>query len=266
MTGPLRALPDFMVVGTQRGGTSSLYKYLGRHPAVAPTLRKETEYFTRGYGNGERWYRGHFPLEVRRTVSQTVNRRRLQTFEATPDYLVHPLAADRAFDLIPNAKMVAMVRNPIDRAYSHYKHMVRLEFERRSFEQAISRELEEITPLLEKMASDPTYDATHFLRYSYLTRGHYAEQLTRWLAHYPEMLIIRSEDFYADTPATFLQILEYLDLEAWQPAEFSNYSYASTPPNDSGLPAHLREQLADHYRPHNAALSQLLGRDFGWDK
>lgn len=255
-----------MVIGTQRGGTSSLYKYLGRHPAVAPTLRKETEYFTRAYGEGERWYRGHFPLELRRSASQIISRRPLLTFEATPDYMVHPLAAERAAALLPDAKIVAMLRNPIDRAFSHYKHMVRLEFEKRSFEQAVGREPEEITPLIAKMAADPNYDATHFLRYSYLTRGHYAEQLRRWLEYYPGLLIVQSEEFYADTPAVFGQILEHVGLEQWQPSEFANYSYVSAPPSDTGLPEHLRSQLADYFRPYNEDLYQLIGRDFDWDK
>lgn len=255
-----------MVIGTQRGGTSSLYKYLGRHPGVAPTLRKETEYFTRSYGEGEGWYRAHFPLELRRSVSRIVARRPLQTFEATPDYLVHPLAAQRAAVLLPEARIVAMLRNPIDRAFSHYKHMVRLEFEKRSFEQAVAREPDEITPLVEKMAADPSYDATNFLRYSYLTRGHYAEQLRRWLDHYPGMLVVQSEEFYADTPKVFSQILAHLDLEQWQPTEFANYSYASTRPSDSGLPDHVRAQLADYFRPLNDELFQLIDRDFGWDK
>jgi len=262
-----RGLPDFLVIGVQRGGTSSLYKYLGQHPSVAPSLRKETEYFSRFYSKGESWYRAHFPLSARRWAWKLTGKP-LQAFEATPDYMLHPLAAERAARLVPNAKIIVLLRDPIERAYSQYKHNVRNGQERRSFDTAIEQEPQRIATEFELLGRDPSYPALGLLRDSYLTRGRYDEQLARWSEHYPEtqILVLSSEEFYSATPDTFKRILEFLELPDWAPAEFANYSYSAASPSksDSAVPDSLRAQVGDEMRPYNEKLYGRLGRDFGW--
>ncbi|MCA1737100.1 MAG: sulfotransferase domain-containing protein [Actinobacteria bacterium] len=256
-------MPDFLVIGAQRCGTSSLYMYLSRHPHVLPSLRKEIEYFSTRYQEGEAWYRAHFPLEVR----MASGRHPSQTFEATPDYLLHPEAPGRAARLIPAARLILLVRDPVTRAYSHYQHNRRLGQEPLSFEDALDQEEPRLASEAEKIRKDPSYQARPLRRYSYATRGRYAEQLERWLAHFePEqVLILGSNDLFGQTAPAFDRIQRFLGLPAWQPPRFRNYSYLGRP--DSPLPPlqdALRRRLAREFAEPNQRFYDLVGKDFGW--
>jgi hypothetical protein len=253
-TGSWRALPDALVIGAQRSGTSSLYRYLAGHPDVAPSFRKEVEYFSRYHQRGERWYRAHFELE---------RGRRHFRFEATPDYVFHPLAAERAAAVVPDARLVVLLRNPVARAWSHFQHMAALGFETRRFEEALGAEHERITPDVDRLAIDPDHDAKSLLRYSYVARGRYAEQLARWLEHYPRerLLVIRSEDLFRDTGTWFATILELLGLDPWQPKAFVNESRLQGRPAVTGLPPATEARLREEFAGPNADLVELLGDD-----
>ncbi|MDJ0953309.1 MAG: sulfotransferase domain-containing protein, partial [Acidimicrobiia bacterium] len=173
VTARFRILPTFVILGGQRCGTSSLYKYLGQHPEIAPSLRKEIEYFTIDYGNGELWYRAHFPLALRRLISRLFGRS-LVTFEATPDYLFDPRAPERLQRLLPEARLIVLLREPVSRAFSHYHHMARLGLDDLSFPDAIAAEESRLSGQLEEMKEDPLARVLPFRRYSYRTRGLYA--------------------------------------------------------------------------------------------
>ncbi|MEX0797213.1 MAG: sulfotransferase domain-containing protein, partial [Acidimicrobiia bacterium] len=136
LTARWRVVPDFVIIGCQRGGTSSLYRYLGMHPEISPSLRKETEYFTAKFPEGESWYRAHFPLALRHRIATALGKRRL-AFEATPDYLVDPRAPARCHALLPDARIVVMLREPGERALSQFHHNVRHRFETETFARAI---------------------------------------------------------------------------------------------------------------------------------
>ncbi len=267
-TGRYRTLPDFLIIGAQRSGTSSLYKWLSRHPNVVPSLRKEVEYFSIEHLRGERWYRGHFPLAVRRRVAQLRNRP-WQTFEATPDYLFDPRAPQRAASLLPSAKLIVLLREPSSRAVSHYHHNVRLNLEELDLVAALQAESARLAPEWPQLANDPGYRATPFRRYSYVARGRYADQLERWLAHFrrSQILIMRSEDLFADPEMYFAEILDFLGLPAWQPPEFRNYSYTNPlagsyePP-----PPAVADFLTEAFDDAGTQLSALLGGSFAWDK
>lgn len=253
-----RSLPDFLIIGTQRGGTSSLYKYLSSHPAVDPSLRKETEYFAGRYALGLDWYRANFP---RSAHSASTNR---MTFEATPDYMLHPLAATRAHELLPEARLVALVRDPVQRAQSHHRHMTRLGFENLDFAEAVAREPERYEDDLRRLEDDPLYRPTQLMRYSYLLRGHYAQHLERWIDEFgrDRLLVIESERFYSETPAALAQIQEFVGLDTHIPDDLPNYSVVTGPADP--LDPKLEAELVDYFRPHNTQLEELLGIDTGW--
>jgi Sulfotransferase domain len=266
-TGRFRSLPDFLIIGGMRCGTSSLFKYLAYHPAVAASLRKEIQYLTVDYGKGENWYRSHFPTNARKWLSRFVRGRPLLTFEATPDYLFHPLAAARAAGLVPDARLIVLLRNPVARAWSHHQHMVALGYETLDFATAVATEGERIGADLEQLAVDPDHDPKALLRYSYLARGRYAEQLSRWFDRFPrrQFLVIRSEDFFRDTATWFAAILEFLGLEPWEPRAFGNESRLQGRPAATGLPPAAEERLRDVFAGPNAELAKLLGDGaFGW--
>src|SRR4051794_21160756 len=211
----LRATPDFMVIGAQRGGTSSLYRYLAAHPDGRPSVRKETEYFTRSYGEGPTWYRSHFTL-----------RRSGRSFEATPDYLFHPLAPARVATDLPASRLVVLLREPAARARSHCQHMTRIGFEQLSFADALDAESERIDADLARLeAGDPVVEGP-LLRYSYRARGHYADQLERWQASFPpeQLLVLRSEELFADPAATLARVEQFVGLPLWLPPSFANWS------------------------------------------
>lgn len=266
LTARWRVVPDFVIIGCQRGGTSSLYRYLGLHPDVSPSLRKETEYFTAKFSEGEAWYRAHFPLALRHRLAAVLGKRRL-TFEATPDYLLDPRAAERCHALLPDARIVVMLREPGERALSQFHHNVRLGLETETFGKAIELEESRISADLAEIAENPVTSATAFRRYSYLTRGDYAEQLQRWFDLYPRdrFLILESEEFFSDPDRVLGKVLSFVGARRWSPPEFRNYSYLERGAvGHEEVPAALRGVLDDRFNDSNKRLRSLIDEDLEW--
>lgn len=230
-----------------------------------PSLRKETQYFSTRYDRGETWYRANFPhrfaTSERRAPSSI-------TFEATPDYMLHPLAAERAAATVPDAKVIALLRNPIERAYSHYQHMARLRFEELEFAEALAAEETRLSGEMERVANDPGYPAKDLLRFSYFIRGRYVEGLERWARHYPlgeRLLVLRSEDLFSDTAGSLRQIERFLDVDEWIPDQLPNYSYSAKSSRPTGsMDTGVRTALESRFKPWNDKLYALLGTDLGW--
>lgn len=267
LTAHSRPLPDVLIIGAQRSGTSSLYKYLGSHPQVFPSIRKEVEYFSTRFTEGESWYRAHFPLSTRVSIRSRRIGRPALSFEATPDYLLHPFAAQRAAQLVPDARIIVLLRNPIDRAISQYGHNRRLGQEPLPLAEALDQEVERLAPEAEKIANDPAYQARPLRRYSYVARGRYAEQLVRWQSWFPQdqMLIVRFEDLTAAPAPTLSAIESFLGIDDWHPQEFANHSYGrSGRSNGASDDQEIRTRLAAVFEPHNRQLSDLLGYDLEW--
>jgi Sulfotransferase domain len=235
------ALPDFLVIGGQRCGTTSLHSYLAAHPRVRAATGKELQYLSLHYGRGERWYRGHFPAPSPGVVS----------FEASPLYLFHPLAPERAAATLPDGRYIALLRDPVERAWSHYLHTRSYGQEPFGFTAALAAE--------EARLATPD----GFRRYSYAARGRYAEQLSRWLRHVPRerLLVLRSEDLYADPAAVYARVLRFLGLDAFTPAEFAVHTRRV---DRGGPPPEAARFLRDYFAPHNARLADLLGWPDPW--
>lgn len=265
-TSGLRMLPDFIVIGTQRGGTTSLYRYLAAHPGVAPTLvSKGVHYFDVQNDRSEAWYRGHFPPTAYRAWRRRVARQPLITGEASPYYLFHPAVPERVAAMLPDVKLIAMLRDPVKRAFSHYHHEFEGGFETlHTFEEAIDAEPGRLEGEAERLLADPGYVSFAHQHHSYLARGHYAEQLQAWFAHIPRerFLIFSSEEFYRDTATVYGTVQDFLGLPHHPLAEFKTYNAHSYAPMDPATNGRLRE----HFRGPDRALSELLGRDLGWDR
>lgn len=279
-----QVLPSALIIGTQRGGTSSLYAYLARHPDAAASLRKEVGYFTMAYGSGTDWYRAHFPSAALNKIRQSCGLPALLAFEASPDYLFDPRAAARAAALLPEAKIVVLLRDPVARAWSHWSHNRRLGREHLSFPEALAAEPERVGQHFTRLATVDPLDRSideplplPLARFSYSNRGRYADQLGLWLKQFPRenIFVVRSEDFYADTARTFALILEFLGLTRWYPSEFPNVSHrkarAPGPRTSEPRPAELmdrklRSQLAETFAAENERLYRIIGLDLRWDK
>jgi hypothetical protein len=256
LTGPLRGLPSLLILGAQRSGSTSLFNYLVQHPDVLPPLGKEIHYFDLHYQRGLNWYRGRFPY-AHRLRGGTL------TLDASPYYLLHPLAPERAARLLPGAKLVALLRNPVERALSHYQHEVRGGRESLPFERAIEQEAERLSGEEERLRSDPTYYSFNHHRYSYVRRGRYLEQLRRWVQHFPrsQLLVLQSERLFADPVGVTATVHEFLGV---RPHRLEHYKPFLHGAYDRAMPAGVRTRLVEYFEPHNRELYDWLGKEFDW--
>lgn len=261
-TSRLRMLPAFAIVSVERGGTTSLYRYVCQHPCVGEAFRKEVHFFDMNWSRGLDWYRAHFPL---RAWSAWVRARRGQAGicgEASPYYLYHPHVAARLARTLPGARIVALVRDPVERAFSHYHLNVRQGKEELSFEEAIAREEERLRGEWERLLADETYWSERHYQFAYLGRGLYAERLAEWRKHFPKerLLVVCSEDLYAEPAATLGRVFEHLGLPPFAAGAYKAYNQKPYP----DLAPETRARLAAFFAPHNQRLYELLGRDLGW--
>lgn len=248
--GPLPHPPEFLIIGGMRCGTTSLFRCLAAHPQIDPPLGKELNFFTRHHGKGLRWYRAHFPARGPGQLS----------FEASPYYMFHPSAPARVARAMPDVKLVVLLRNPADRAYSHYLHTRRRGFEPLSFADALDAENARLdSPRAGSgMARDP------MRLYSYTRRGLYADQLERWLEHFPaeQLHVMRSKHLFDEPAAALARLSEFLGVT---PIQAPLGRYASTSPQrDSQLTSDLRHRLEDRFAEPNARLADLLGWSPTW--
>jgi hypothetical protein len=255
------SLPGFVIIGAQRGGTTTLFHSLLRHPMIGGPARKEVHYFDSAYARGELWYRSFFPSGRR----MERDGQRL-TGEATPSYLFHPLAAQRAADTLPEAKFVAVLRDPVARAWSHHAHQVALGYETLPFEAAIEAEAERLAGEEERILSDPAFQATRFRRVSYLARGDYAPQLDRWFSAVGRghVLVLISDEFFGDPPGGFRQVEEFLGL-SWTEITPLEARFAKGRTGLS-MSSETHDQLQEHFAPRSRRLEALLGRKLPWGR
>lgn len=199
-----RPLPDFIIIGTQKGGTSSLFEYLIQHPKVEGSFIKEVQFFTRRFWLGERGYRAFFPKNPPPGML---------CGEATPYYLFSTTTPERAARLIPQVKIVVLLREPVSRAYSHYKHNTRRGHETRSFEDAVAADLS-IYRKSGNLERSPDESEHTYRHHSYLRRGLYADQLSHWHSFFPKenLFVGRAEDFFADPSAMTARVVDFLGL------------------------------------------------------
>ena len=255
--------PDFFIIGVQKGGTTSLYNYLARHPAVLPAAEKEIHYFSENFYRGEAWYSARFPTRYRKLRRMLELRTHVLTREATPYYIFHPHAARRISARYPRARIILILRNPVERAYSHYRYHVKLGVESLSFEEAIAAEPRRLVGEMEKMIADENYSSEACKLFSYLRRGVYVEQLRRWREYFPreQMLVLKSEDFFANPADSFLEVTRFLGLEHHDLSSYDTFNAGA----ESTLRPDTRQRLVEYFRASNEQLYDYLGVDFGWN-
>lgn len=241
LTSSLRRLPEFIIIGAQKSGTSSLYYYLSQHPSLKLSVEKEIHYYNYYQQRGKdiNWYKSFFPLRIK-----SINKK---TGEASPYYLFDENAAERLKRDIPDIKLIALLRNPIDRAYSAYNmNVTQGNHEHlQSFEQAIAN-------------TDLSMEASQV----YLLRGQYANHIKNWLKYFnrDQFLFIKSEELFKNPKSILKKVYKFLEIEEIYPNNLNAKEVGSY----TELSAQTRAQLENHFKRHNQELVQLLGDEFRW--
>lgn len=261
--------PDFLVVGTKRGGTTSLFNYLIQHPGILglfprPRGKKSTDYFFADREHSERWYRSHFHTETYRRLRRRRLGYRPLGFEASPYYVWDPRIAARARATAPDLKAIVLLRDPAKRAWSHYQERVQNGVEPLTFQQALDAEDDRLAGELDRMRADPAYHSDAYDWYSYRTRGEYLPQIRTWHAAFPadQLLVLRSEDLYADTQATVDHVCGFLELPTFTLP--TTQAFNATWRTRDTAPEEATALLRSHFGAPNAELEDYLGMPLGW--
>ncbi len=256
LTAASRALPHFVISGAQKSGTTTLYDQLCLHPNIFPALQKEINYFNWNYRNSLNWYKAHFPKQHAHSES-------FVTGEASPYYMFYPHAFRRMSKDLPNVRIIMMLRNPVDRAYSSYQHQYRKGRENFTFENAIEYERERLEPEIDKILSNEDYFSYNHAHFSYLSRGIYIDQIQNCLKYFSreQVLIIQSEKFFSMNDAIYQDVLDFLGMKHIKLKVYKNTNkkfYSTIQPK-------TRERLLDYFRPYNERLYDLIQQRFDWD-
>jgi hypothetical protein len=263
LTQRARMLPGFLIVGAQRCGTTSMYRTLSQHPAVLKAvLHKGVHYFDTGYGHGLAWYQGHFPLRARAAAARRVTGDEPLTFESSPYYMFHPLAAARIAADLPGVKLLVLVRDPVERAYSAHAHEIARGFETEPFERALELEEERLAGEAAKIVADPGYHSHSHQHHGYRARGRYAEQLERLasLVGRDRVHVVDSGMFFDDPEHVYDGVLLFLGLRHHGYPVFERHNARPRAP----MPQTLRAELSDYFLSHDEKLAGWLGRPPSW--
>lgn len=245
--------PHFLIIGTQKGGTSSLYSALTQHPQILRAARKEVHFFDQHYGRGQAWYLRQFPTCAAEQI----------TGEASPFYMAHPLAAQRIAEHCPQVKLLVLLRNPADRAISHYHQEFRRQHDLLTLPEALAAEEERTQSDWSALAAGKLLTHSAAQRFSYRERGHYAQQLQPFLQRFPreQIAIFSSESFFQEPLTVLAQLYRFLGVDsAFQPTDL----FPRKPGNYGQADQVVRQSLLQYYQPHNETLFSLIGQRFDW--
>ena len=262
-TSRARMLPSFLIVGAQRCGTTSLSRNLDEHPAVfSAVLHEEVHFFDVSYRRGLAWYRSHFPLLAAARRPARAAGTAPVSFESSPYYMFHPLAAERIARDLPGVRLLVLLRDPVERAYSGHAHEVAHGFETESFESALELEPARLAGQAERLTADPGYFSYSHQHHSYVARGEYIDQLERLERHFgrDRLHVVDSGDFFTDPEAAYDAVLAFLGLpNRGYPAFKRRNARPRSPMSDS-----VRKGLEEHYRPYDERLAVWLGHEPSW--
>jgi len=260
VTARWRVLPDIIIVGAQKAGTTSLYAYMAGHPQLRRSHVKEVHFFDGGldpsvdsYARGENYYRAFFPLRPFLPAG-------VKTYEASPLYIYHPLVAGRIARMVPGARVIALLRNPVERAISHYFHDQRAGREPLPILEAMQAEDDRVSAA----AARKDFNSPDFIERSYKSRGLYAQQLQRYYDQLPEeqILVLSAEELFSRPKETLERVYDFCGVDSGKlPADLTPRNVGS---NRRDVDDDVYTYLSNYFRQPNEALFELLGRRFDW--
>lgn len=267
--------PDFIVVGAQKSGTSSLHYYLSQHPNLLASTPKEVSYFNRNYNfkKGKNWYHRAF-------IDLDLNKKNYLCFEATPEYLYHSFTAERIYQEYPGIKIIIILRDPVQRAYSSWN--MYKNFNPENFPRGLKNEY--INDRQNNIIKE-FYDADHFPSFeeaiasemlkiennsqceepSLLRRGIYLPQVKRYhdIFGNESVLIIGFKDLVQTKKEVLNSVLKFLGLQE------SNWWFLKEEVKNARnyqikMNKETEEKLNLFYEPHNKALFEYLNAKINW--
>ena len=267
MTSRLRPLPDFIIIGVGRAGTTALYSYLIQHPLIVPASTDNNEsvadlhFFEYIISNNIQWYKSHFPISFSKSNN---HKNSFITGEYTSTYMYHPHVPKRIFNLLPKIKLIVILRNPIDKAYSTYQQQFRFGEYTTSFEDTINAELRRIdlNKDFPELNSD-NYDFENFVAQNIIRHGIYADYLEIWLKIFDrkQILILNSDDLKKSTNETLQRVFNFLNISNYDIKDTSQVNVGKYP----SISKITRKKLIEFFKPHNQRLNKLLDTEFDWD-
>jgi Sulfotransferase domain len=263
LTRRARMTPHFLIVGGQRCGTTSLHLTLKEHPLVVlHRLHKGVNYFDLNYARGPHWYRGHFPLQAYAQARTARVDGDPVTGESSGYYMFHPLAAERIGRDLPGVKLIALVRDPVDRAHSAHKHELARGYETEAFERALDLEEQRLAGEVARMKADPSYESFSHRHHAYVGRGRYVEQLGALAEHCgpDNLLVIDADDFFVDPEPYYARVMSFLGLPTHERVSFEKHNARPGAP----MPESLRRRLHEYFQPYDEALVPFLGGLPSW--
>ena len=238
-TADSRVLPDFIIIGEAKCGTTSLYNYMIQHPKIKSALTKEINYFNWHYKKPLKWYKAHFPTSLEKKINKNMMKQNFLTGEATPLYLFHSLVPQRIYDLLPE------IGN-----------------EKRTFDEAIKDEI--------KIIEEEKFNITNFeygfedRLYQYVSRGIYLDHLKIWMETFSkeQILIVKTEELNKNPKKVLEKIFEFLSLPNFDNINIKKkYNVSKYEPMNNST----KELLKTFFKEHNKRLEDYLQMDFNWN-
>ena len=261
LTGSIRVLPDFLVIGAKRCGTTSLFYHLPEHPCISKSPHDNMGFFNDNFHLGVNWYKSFFPTIFTRNKIKSEFGKFL-AFDVTTTYMEEESTANNVYQIKPNMKIIVILRNPVDRAYSQYHLNLREKAEKRSFEDAMEENMNELNKeSYERYEIKPKFSVEEN---NYLKKGLYAQQLRHWLNIFPmeSMLILSTEEFESNQQVIYNKIFEFLNISQFEVKNTEKMEKGSYPQ----MKSETRSLLLDYFRSYNKELFRLIDKKFDWEK
>jgi len=247
-----RMNPDFLIIGCQKCGTTSIYNYLIQHPKILSAYKKEVKYFNLNFQKSLSWYKSHFPLQKKGYISG----------EATPDYIIYESAAQQISNLFPSVKLLVIMRNPVERTISHYNFNVQRGVEKLPFKEALFEESTRIKTT-NKVTNINGHSNSYFSEYTYKLRSRYVEQVQCWLKYFPisSFYFLSLEELRQATNNQLNLIFDFLGLEG---CKVENKTILNQSKINTFVKQETKIKLHNYYKPHNEKLFKLINKRFNW--
>lgn len=256
-----RALPDFLIIGAQKSATTSLLSYIGCHSRVRLGRKKTAHFFDLNFHKGAGWYASHFPRIRPWLLPAFLSGERAErnwlTGESCPSYMFLPEVPQRVFQLLPDVKLIVILRNPVDRLISQYQHERRKKRAGEDFEEYIAPSLAVDWP--------PKGEVQSLRQRCAVPRGFYADQLRHWQTFFPthQFLVLSFDELVKNSSVTLNRVFEFLGLEA-QTVDTSRVLNKGTANRLPVIALSLRLQLENLYREKNQGLEEIMGQKSFW--